>query len=108
METTSFIEKLLNGLSLSDFLAYFIMGFIGFIISVLLQFYKAKNYDIKKWWEDQKFRAILTIFIIAIGVIFQEQFTGSQVSLFGALEAGLITDVIIDRFITKKTITRNL
>jgi len=105
MET---LKVLLNGMSTSDFIAYYIMGFIGFIFSVLGQFYKAKNFAITKWWNDEKFRILVNLIAIGLGIIFTEQLTGTEISLLGAFEAGVFTDVIIDRFITKKSIEKKL
>lgn len=105
MET---LKVLLNGMSTSDFVAYYIMGFIGFVFSVTGQFYKAKNFAFKKWWNDEKFRIVTNLLAIGVGVIFTEQLTGSKINLLSAFEAGVFTDVIIDRFITKKSIEKKL
>lgn len=105
MET---LKVLLNGMSTSDFIAYYIMGFIGFIFSVIGQFYKAKNFAFIKWWNGEKFRILINLLAIGIGVIFTEQLTGAKITLLGAFEAGVFTDVIIDRFITKKSIEKKL
>lgn len=105
---TGILEKLLNGLSLTDFAVYSIMALFGFIFSVFAAFCKAKNFNLKTWWEKERFRILLNISAIPLGIIFQEQVTGTPVSLLGALEAGFITDVIVDRFITRKSITKQL
>lgn len=105
MET---LKILLNGMSTSHFIAYYLMGIIGFIFSIFGQFYKAKNFAFKKWWNDEKFRIVTNLLAIGVGVIFTEQLTGNNITLLGAFEAGVFTDVIIDRFITKKSIEKKL
>lgn len=102
------LDILLNGLTLVDFCAYYIMGFIGFLFSIFGQFYKAKNYSLKEWWIKEKFRIVLNLLAIALGIVFTEQLTGTTINLLSAFEAGVFTDVIIDRFITKKSIEKKL
>lgn len=93
------LNTFLNGISLTDFIAFYMMGLLGFIISSYSHAFK-KKLNFILYLKDTKSKLILNLIVIFCGIIFSENLLGVQLGLWGAFTAGLSTDVLIDRFIT--------
>lgn len=98
-----FIDKLLNGINPLDFLVYFTMAIFGFVFSVFGELFKHKTYNLKEWFQKEKYRIVLNLFAIIIGIIFTEDISGVPINLWQAFISGMATDLVIDRFFPKKT-----
>lgn len=106
MDTLSFGNKLLNGISPTDFLVYFIFATLGIIVFIVLQQVQRKKEKSEKtasgigdWIKKNKARVLLTFLAVIIGILFTEDVLGIKLNNWGAMSVGLSTDVIIEKII---------
>lgn len=112
MDTSIIVNNLLNGHTIEDFIVYVIFGFIGLILSLIVEVFRSKNkiktrggFSFAFWITDNYkiLRVLLSIIAVIIGVLFSEQLLGFSINNWGAIVAGFSTDKIVETLISLKT-----
>ena len=113
MDNNILLDTLLNGQTKEGFIALLIYGYLGLIISLLIELMfhskkikKTGGFKIRYYFKDNIYRLIISILSVVIGATFTEDIIGVAVSLKGAFILGLASDKVIQWVIKlKKTKT---
>lgn len=107
----STLDILLNGMSLSSFGAYFILGMIGVIVSMLAEILRTNNkckakgetftFSLGYWIKDNFIRLVLSMIIVILGVLYTKDLLGIEINSMLALSAGFNSDKLVEIFKTK-------
>lgn len=103
-----FLKEILNvilpdGLSLADFIGYYIIGLLGIATSIFHEVFRKRetiktsgsSFSWKKLWNDNKLRICLSLLVVAVGILIGEEF-GFIVGKGLAFLAGFGTDKFIE------------
>lgn len=100
------IETLFNGITIVDFVAFYLLALFGLFLSMALEVYKLhkkiEDFELKIWFDINQYRLLLNLVFIVLGIIFTEELTGSIVTPFTAFLAGFSVDKVIESFKDKK------
>jgi len=82
------------------FAIYLLFAFTGLLFSLVLELYKSdvksKEFKFKYWWSHNKFRVILNIIAMTLGILFTEDLLGIKLSVYNSFLAGFTSDKIIE------------
>lgn len=82
------------------FSIYLLFAIIGLIFSLVLELYKSDiksdKFSFKYWWSKNKFRVILNIIAMTLGVLFTEDLLGIKLSVYTSFLAGFTSDKILE------------
>ncbi len=112
MDTSIIVGKLLNGHTTEDFIVYLIFGFVGLVLSLIVEIIRSKNkikarggFSFAFWITDnyKVLRVFLSVVSVILGVLFSEQLLGFSINNWGAIIAGFSTDKIVETLFSLKT-----
>ena len=87
------------------FLIYIIFSIIGLVFSLLLEVYKAgikpETFDWGYYWKRNRFRILLNIITMTLGVLFTEDLLGIELNVYSSLLAGFTSDKVLETLKTK-------
>jgi len=102
-EEETILEIIIGTLTVREFFAYSIMGYIGLILSLTQSYFVRSNdgtkpakFSLRYWWDDNYQRIIPGIFIVPLSIIFMEDWLDQSLSTMTSLIAGFSTDSIIE------------
>lgn len=105
MNTDSIQNNFFNGQDINVIVPFLIWGYIGLVLSVLVDIVRNKEkikrtggFNLGFWIQDNLVRVISSILIVLVGVLFSEDLLGIKGNL-GAFAAGFITDKVIEMLI---------
>jgi len=106
-EEASFTELILGeGITLDMFLVYFVFGLIGLISSVAFDIYSSgtsgNKLSGKIWWNDNKWRLLLSVLTVIIAILFSEQLMSITMSNWAGFLAGFTADKLIESLIQRR------
>jgi hypothetical protein len=103
LEDKSILEIIIGTLTIKEFTAFTIMGYVGLVVSLMQSYLSRSNdgdkppkFSFKFWWNDNYHRIIPGIFIVPLSIIFMEDWFGNSLSTMTALVAGFSTDSVIE------------
>ena len=95
-----------DGITFEMFIVFLLFGLVGTITSVLLDVYSSgtsmKKFSLKYWWSGNKVRALLSLLILVVGIIFSEQLLSIKMSNWASFLVGLTSDKIIENLLQRK------
>ena len=103
------IDSILNGIAPQAFVGFLFWSFIGGVIGMLTEQIKSFK-PIKAsggfvplvWMKANWKRVVISILVMAVTIIFQEDLSGMAATNFTALMAGFGIDTVVDRFVNRK------
>lgn len=102
MEEQSFMEIMFKGLTFGQFMAFFLWGLIGMVLSFALDIYSSgtdiKDIDFSYWLTDNYKRIIVSLIFLPVLLIFSEQFVEMQLTIYASFIIGFTADKIIENF----------
>ncbi len=108
----SLVCHVLNGQTKEQYISLLIFGFLGLLVSILVELLRAKNkikekggFSFAIWFTDNWARTLLSILVIVIGVLYAPDLGKGfgldlQVGNKGALITGFMTDKLIEALIS--------
>lgn len=104
-----FIKLLLLNNEPQQFGVLLFYGYIGALLSYLIQVYKyfprikkESGYSILYALRDNIWRLLLTFIIVPVGILFSEELLQFKISAFTSLLAGFMSDKTIDALANRK------
>lgn len=103
MDTLSVSSYIFSGMPLNQFIAFYIFALVGLVISTGIELLAARK-TIKEsggfnpaiWVLDNWLRIVVSMLVIAVGILFSEELLGIELSPFASLCSGFTTDKIIE------------
>lgn len=95
-----------EGVTWVMFFAFFTMGVLGLVSSVMFDVYSSgidtHEFKLFKFLGDNRIRLMLSILAIIIGVLFSEQILGASLNTWTAFLSGFTSDKIIENMMQRR------
>lgn len=103
------IEAMLLGMEWIQFISFLMFGYLGLVISYLIQLYKYyprinKNGGFSIWFaiSDNWIRIMIGLLIIPVGIRFSQELLGITITEWTAFLSGFFSDRTIDSLKNRK------
>lgn len=103
----SFGELVLGeGVTWTMFTVFLLFGLIGLVTSVAFDIYSSgassKELSFKVFWNDNRWRLLLSLLVIVIAILFSEQLLEMQMGNWSSFIAGFTADKIIENMMQRR------
>jgi hypothetical protein len=103
------INNIIGEISLVDFFTFFVLAFVGLVLSILVELYKRwpkiKEYggfSFGTWIKENGLRIIIGIMFIPLAIVFSDDLLGVHIGKFTAFLMGFTQDKFIDMLVNRK------
>lgn len=95
-----------EGVTWTMFVVFLTFGLVGLITSVAFDIYSSgatgKEFSIKIFWKDNKWRMLLSLLVIVIAILFSEQLMSITMSNWASFLAGFTADKLIENLMQRR------
>lgn len=108
MEADSTFTDLVLGTETTPmmFTVYILFGLFGFVISIAFDIYSSgvsgKEVSLKHFWDDNKWRVLLSLFVIIVAILFSEDVMEMKMGNWSSFIAGFTADKIIENLMQRR------
>ena len=95
-----------EGISLAQLLVWFTLGVFGVFASMVFDVYSSgiswSDFSLKRWWSDNAWRTLLSIFVIILAMAFGEEIVGIPTGNWSMFLAGFTSDKLIENLVQRR------
>lgn len=107
VQEASFSELILGeNITWSMFTVFLLFGLLGLVTSVAIDIYSSgiagKDFSFSIFWQDNKWRLLLSLLVIVIAIIFSEQLLEMQMGNWSSFIAGFASDKVIENLMQRR------